>query len=84
LRKLQGIGEKDRTEPEPQARRRIQKLKSELADVPNWNRVPPYMERTNKVLEELSRHLVADPDDPKPVESVVARATRSVRRRSEG
>lgn len=81
LRKLQGIGEQRADEPGPQAKRRIKKLKSELADVPSWNRVPPYMERTNKVLEQLARHLTSDPNDPNPVDSVVTRATRSARRR---
>lgn len=81
LRRLQGIGEERDAEPGSQAKRQIKKLKSELADVPNWNSVPPYMERTNEVLEQLARHLASDPDDPNPVNSVVTRATRRSRRR---
>jgi predicted ATPase len=81
LRTLQGIGEPRDKPPTGQKKRRITNLTKQLADVPNWNRVPPYLERTNKALEEVARHLAGGPDDPNPVNTVVERSSRSLRTR---
>jgi len=81
LRELQGIGQPDKAQPTGQKKRRISKLTNQLADMPNWNRVPPYLERTNKVLEEVARHLADKANDPDPVDTVVKRSSRSLRTR---
>ncbi len=81
LRKLQGIGEPRDKAPTGPEKRRITKLTKQLADMPNLNRVPPYLERTNKALEEVARHLAGGPEDPNPVNTVVERSSRSLRSR---
>lgn len=81
LRELQGIGQDQLPATSSRDKRRIMKLKNELADMPNLQRPPPYLERTAKALEEVARRLS---DAADPVDDVVANATRSLppRRRS--
>ena len=69
LRRLQGIGnqtEAARAAEDSQRQQNIRDLRRELADVPNWREVPPYLQRTNAVLERVAREL-AGPDVADPI-----------------
>ncbi len=57
LRELQGIGI-EKAGPTPDESKRIEQLETMLEDVPSWTQTRPGLERTNDVLEKLSRHLV--------------------------
>lgn len=79
LRSLQGVGSED-TPEDPKARRRIRALTSELADVPNWREVPPYLAKTNRLLERVARELGSE-DDPHPLQTLAESAQPARKRR---
>lgn len=56
LRSLQGIGTQGDA-PTPQEQKRIGELERTLEDVPTWRQTRPGLERTNDVLEEVTREL---------------------------
>jgi len=72
LRKLQGVGE-TRTKPSAQKDKRIRKIERELKGASNWQDVPPYLERTNRLLERVATQL-APGTGPEAVESIALRA----------
>lgn len=80
LRRLQGIGDAGVEFSDAASDRRIRDLRKRLAEVPNWRDVPPYLQRTNAVLEEVARQLTG-PDEPNPVKAVSRRAGRKEPRR---
>lgn len=88
LRSLQRIGA-DSGPADARATSRIRALEEKLSDVPNWRDVPPYLARTNKLLERVARELTGN-DDPEPIKTLAAadrparggRPARSRRRRS--
>lgn len=80
LRTLQGVGAE--TAPQNAAsKRRIRALTDELADVPNWREMPPYLAKTNELLERVARELGSD-GDPEPIKTLAAgeKAARRPRR----
>lgn len=56
LRNLKGLGDANAA-PSRQAKRRIGQLEEELKDVPTWRETRPGLERTNDVLEQVTREL---------------------------
>ena len=70
LRTLQGVGTDDGPK-DATSKRRIRTLTNQLADVPNWREVPPYLAKTNRLLEQVARELGGG-DDPRPIETLAA------------
>jgi predicted ATPase len=56
LRKLQGVGN-GRTKRSPQNEKRIREIERALKGASNWVEVPPYLQRTNKLLERVAAEL---------------------------
>ncbi|MDB5429815.1 MAG: hypothetical protein JWP35_931 [Caulobacter sp.] len=78
LRTLQGVGT-GKSPEDARARRRIRALTGELSGVPNWREVPPYLSRTNQLLERVARELSGN-EEPEPIKKLAA-AERPVRKR---
>lgn len=56
LRALQGIGT-DAQAPSRRDKKRIEELEQTLEEVPTWRQTRPGLERTNDVLEKVTREL---------------------------
>lgn len=78
LRELQGVGGVAQVNSTV-SQRRIRDLSATLADVPNWRETPPYMSRTNELMEKVAREL-AGSEEPEPIKRL-AQAKRPVRPR---
>lgn len=72
LRRLQGVGE-TKAKASAHNEKRIRKLERELKGASNWQDVPPYLERTNRLLERVAAQL-APGTGPEAVEAVARRA----------
>ncbi|HYG47754.1 MAG TPA: AAA family ATPase [Allosphingosinicella sp.] len=72
LRRLQGVGE-PKAKTSAHDEKRIRKLERELKGASNWQDVPPYLERTNRLLERVAAQL-APGTGPEAVEAVARRA----------
>lgn len=45
--------------------RRIRQIETELASVPDWQVVPPYLQETNQLLQQISQELATTPRAPR-------------------
>lgn len=78
LRSLQRIGEPG--EPPASDRKRIRTLEQKLSDVPEWRETQSYLDRTNRVLEQLAAKL-SDGGGGDPVKALAENARPSRRRK---
>ncbi|MBV1830834.1 AAA family ATPase [Komagataeibacter sp. AV436] len=65
LRELQGIGSSQRR-PSAVKDKRIRKIERDLRSVSNWEEVPPYLQRTNLLLERVATMLDPNTESSSP------------------
>lgn len=71
LRALQGIGEPERKLAPKQAQR-VRQIERQLKEASNWGDLPPYLARTNRLLEEIADKLVPSGQQDDPLGAIAA------------